>query len=244
MARHLIRKLEHNARLSSDEQFALEAAIGKPHEFQPREDLIRESDNPDDVNVMLEGWACRYKQLRDGRRQVVSFFMPGDFCDSHMYVPHKNNYSIGALTVARVGKIPCARLRTIAAEYPRVDQALRWEALLSTAIQREWTVSLGRRTANERVGHLFCELFLRLQVIGLTKGNSCFMPLTIMELADSLGLSTVHTNRVLQHLRRTGLILLEGKTLTIVDFDALQAVSQFTPKYLHLNREGHHLDVA
>jgi hypothetical protein len=92
------------------------------------------------------------------------------------------------------------------------------------------------------VAHLFCELFLRLRAVGRTSGNSCELPVTQAELADTLGLSTVHVNRTLQDLRAENLIILRGKVLTIPDLDALQRAAMFNPNYLHLQREGAHLD--
>lgn len=121
-------------------------------------------------------------------------------------------------------------------------KALWWDTLVSVAIQREWTVNLGQRTAIERLGHLFCELFVRLRGIGLTDGDSCPLPLTQVELADAMGLSNVHINRTLQELRRAGLVVFKGKRLTIPDLAALQKVSLFNPNYLHLDHEGRHLD--
>jgi len=110
------------------------------------------------------------------------------------------------------------------------------------AIQREWAVNLGLRDATERMAHLFCELFLRLSLVGLVSGHSCEMPVTQADLAEATGLSPVHVNRTLQELRRLGLIVLKDKTLTIPDLEALADTAQFNPNYLHLGQEGRHLD--
>lgn len=242
MPHHLIHKLEHFTKLSRDDRQALEVAASRRRTFAEHADVIQEGDDPSHVNLILEGWACRYKQLDDGRRQIIAFFVPGDLCDTHISLLRAMDHSIAALTPVRAAEIPRATFDRMTDEYARVTKALWWDSLVAVAIQREWTVNLGQRTAIERVGHLFCELFLRLRCVGLTEGDSCALPLTQVELADALGLSNVHVNRTLQELRRAGLIVLKGGRLTIPDFAALQKASLFDPSYLHLDREGRNLD--
>jgi CRP-like cAMP-binding protein len=101
-------------------------------------------------------------------------------------------------------------------------------------ILREWLVSLGRRSADQRIAHLFCELLIRLQTVGLADNNSFEMPLIQEELADTLGLSNVHVNRMMQELREKRLISTSGKRLTITNVERLQEFAQFNPNYLHL----------
>ena len=219
-----------------------EAARQKVRRLQARENLLLEGDRPTHVNLFLEGWACRYKQLVDGRRQVIAYFVPGDLCDLNVFILSEMDHSIMAITPVRVAEISRDAMTELTANHPRITQALWWSTLVTEAIQREWTVNLGQRSAFERVGHLFCELFIRLQVLGLTQGNACELPLTQADLGDSVGLSTVHVNRTLQELRARDLIILDRKRLTIPDLGALMQASFFNPNYLHLNREGRHLD--
>ena len=127
-------------------------------------------------------------------------------------------------------------------ERPRVTQALWWHELVTTAIQREWTLNLGQRTAYERLGHLLVELYLRLRTVGLASNGRCDFPLTQNDLGDATGLTPVHVNRTLQELRRDGLIELERRHLHILDIERLKSVSMFNPNYLHLDHEGRHLD--
>ncbi|WP_232629023.1 Crp/Fnr family transcriptional regulator [Methylobacterium sp. Leaf118] len=237
MVNPLIRKLEHFARLTSGERQALERVVQTTRRLGPREDVIRDGDRPRHVNLILEGWACRYKQLEDGRRQVISIFLPGDLCDPHVFVLRKMDHSLGTLTPVLLAEIPEAAIREISAESRTLSEALWWEMLVTAAIQREWTVSLGQRLATERLGHLFCELFMRLKAVGLTSETSCEFPITQADLGDAMGLSTVHINRTLKELRAAGLIRLRGRQLTIPDFAALRAASLFDPAYLHHERD-------
>ncbi|MFH5923574.1 Crp/Fnr family transcriptional regulator [Roseomonas xinghualingensis] len=239
----LIRKLEKFTKLSSGEMQVLEQVAAEGlRQLGTREDIIREGDRPQALNLILSGWACRYKHLEDGRRQIMAFFLPGDLCDNHVFVLREMDHSVGTLTPVTFAQIPRRRIDEITLSHPRVTQALWWASLVSTAIQREWTVSLGQRDALERMAHLLCELFVRLRVVGLTEENRCELPLTQAELADAMGLSTVHVNRTLQELRAAKLIILKGRTLTIPDLEALQSAAQFNPNYLHLEHEGQHLD--
>jgi CRP-like cAMP-binding protein len=243
MALHLIQKLEQFTRLSLDDRRALEqAARERVRKLGAHEHITREGDNPRYVNLFLDGWACRYKSLQDGRRQIMAFFLPGDLCDMNIFVLREMDHSIETITPVTLAEISRETLQYLTANYPRLSYALWWDTLVEAAIQREWSVNLGQRTAFERLGHLLCELFVRLRSVGLTVGNSCTLPLTQAEMADASGLSTVHVNRTLQELRAAGLIILRGKELVIPDLAALRDAALFNENYLHLNHDGRHLD--
>ncbi len=152
------------------------------------------------------------------------------------------DHNIGAITPLKVAELPRDDFERMMTDHPRITQALFWDELATVSIQREWTLNLGQRTAYERIAHLLCELFIRLQSVALTRGNSCDFPLTQADIADASGLTAVHVNRTLQELRKDGLIELQSKTLTIPDLQALKNAALFNDNYLHLNGEGRHLD--
>lgn len=241
----LIRKLEQFVRLSSGDRGLLErAASERVRKFGPRADITREGEKPKDVHLILSGWACRYKQLEDGRRQIVSFFFPGDICDLNLFILKEMDHSIGTITPVTIADLPRNVFDEIGAGYPRISTALWWETLVNAAIQREWTMSLGQRTASERVAHLLCEIFLRLRLAGLTEGLSCDFPLTQSDLAEATGLSKVHVNRTLQELRSAELIVLKGRYLMVPSLERLMDAGLFNANYLHLDREGYQLDAS
>ena len=203
MANPLLLKLERFTRLSADDQAAILRAAGdRVRRLGPRSDLLLEGDRPLHLNLLMSGWACRYKQLADGRRQIVAFFLPGDLCDLNIYILREMDHSVGTLTPATVSEIARSAIDELTLHHPRVTQALWWETLVNASIHREWIVNIGQRAAFERIGHLLCELFIRLRTVGLTREDSCDFPLTQTELAEASGLSTVHVNRTLQELRR------------------------------------------
>ncbi|MBU6464468.1 MAG: Crp/Fnr family transcriptional regulator [Bradyrhizobium sp.] len=239
----LIRKLEQFVRLSPADRVVLaRASSDRVRKFGPRVDITREGDRPRDVHLILSGWACRYKQLDDGRRQVVSFFLPGDMCDLNVFILKEMDHSIGTITSVTIADLSRDFFDEISAGYPRIATALWWETLVNAAIQREWTMNLGQRTASERMAHLLCEIFFRLRLAGLTEGLTCEFPLTQADLADATGLSKVHVNRTLQELRAADLVILRGKVLTVPCLERLMSSGLFNPNYLHMDREGSQLD--
>ena len=229
---------------SADRAFLNRAASERLRKFGPRADIVREGERPKDVQLVVAGWACRYKQLEDGRRQVVSFFLPGDICDLNVFILREMDHSIGSITDVAIADLSREFFEEISAEYPRIVTALWWESLVDAAIQREWTLNLGQRTALERMAHLLCELFFRLRLAGLTNDDSCDFPLTQADLADASGLSKVHVNRTLQELRSANLIVLKGRTLVVPDLRRLMEAGLFNANYLHMEREGRQLDAT
>ena len=235
-------KLDAFTKLSTDDRAAL-AEISRNYRYiDARRDLISEGDKPRFVHLVLEGWACRYKTLPDGKRQIVSLFVPGDFCDVNVYILKQMDHSIGAITRVKVAMITPEEMNALTAENPRFTQALWWHELVAAAVQREWTVNIGQRSAYERLGRLLIELYLRLKAVGRANDGRCDFPLTQTDLADAMGLTSVHVNRTLQELRRDGMIELERKQLRILDLERLMDATMFNPNYLHLDHEGRHLD--
>jgi len=235
-------KLEAFTRLSGEDRAALTQVGRNVRIIEARRDLISEGDRPRFVHLMLDGWACRYKQLPDGKRQIVSLFVPGDFCDLNVYILKYMDHSIGAITRLKVATITPEEMNALTDERPRITQALWWNELVTAAVQREWTLNLGQRTAYERLAHLLIELYIRLETVGRAQNGRCDFPLTQNDLADATGLTAVHVNRTLQELRRDGLIELDRRQLHIRDLNRMIDTAMFNPNYLHLDHEGRHLD--
>ena len=235
-------KLEAFTKLSNEDRAALSGLTRNFRYVDARRDLISEGDKPRHVHLVLDGWACRYKTLPDGKRQIVGLFIPGDFCDVNVYILKEMDHSIGAITRLKVAMIQPDEMDTLMARHPRISQALWWHELVVTAIQREWTLNIGQRSAYERLAHLLIEIYFRVRTIGRANFGRCDFPLTQSDLADATGLTPVHVNRTLQELRRDKLIELERKQLHILDLPRMMDVSMFNPNYLHLGHEGRHLD--
>lgn len=196
-------------------------------------DLFAQGDRLTSIFLLLEGWAARYKMLEDGRRQIVSLLLPGDLCDPFCFLLHRADHGVTALTPIKVAEVGRNQFEEIALSHPEVTRAMWINALITASIQREWCVNLGRRTALERFSHLFCELYHRLLTVGLVSGGGFHFPVTQLELADATGLTMVHTNRILQEMRRQRLIELHRRHLVVPDLAALERVCAFDPYYLH-----------
>lgn len=241
MANPFIDKLAKFADLLPETRTALANATADVRDVAARRDLIREGDRPGPVLVMMEGWAFRYKVLPNGSRQITAFLMPGDACDLHVSLLGEMDHSIQAVTrarVARIGRVEMDALMTGHADFAR---AMYVAQLVDEGTLRAWIVSLGRRSSTERAAHLLLELFARAVSVGLGDRNQMEFPLSQAVLADALGMTSVHVNRVLQTLRLSGAVELQRGVLRIVNPVALTRLSGFDDNYLHRrlqNRES------
>lgn len=233
MANRFIDKLVRFGPLGPQEVAALSAATSHPRKLPARRDLIREGDRPGPVFVVLEGWACRYKILPNGLRQVLAFLMPGDSCDLHIGLLAEMDHSIQTIAPALVAQIDRANMDEILDGFPRIARAMYIGQLIDEGTMRAWITSMGRRTSIERVAHLMCELYVRARNIGLIANTHLALPLSQLLLADSLGMTPVHLNRVLRELRIAGAMTLQRGSLVIADPIKLVEVAGFDENYLH-----------
>lgn len=233
----LLRLLSRYMALDEADRSALSALEAGPLCARPaRTDIAREGENPTVIRLLVSGWACRYKDLPDGRRQIVGFFLPGDFCDLNVYILSELDHSIGALTAVRFYEIPPQQFQDVIDARPHLTRALLWHEMVASGIQRQWLLSIGQRSPVERLAHLFVELYYRLHAVGLADQPSFEFPITQHHLAEANGLSLVHLNRTLQEMRREGLIELSERQLRIIDLGELKRVAMFNSSYLHFNR--------
>jgi CRP-like cAMP-binding protein len=233
----MIRKIESVFTLADDERHALQTLPMQMVAIKADQDIVREGDAPSRSCLILSGFACTYKVTVQGKRQIVSFNLPGDIPDLPSLHLKVIDNSIGTISPCSVGFITHDDLRDICERYPRLASAFWRETLIDGAIFREWVLNVGRREAYTRMAHVFCELLTRLRAVGLVEDHACDLPITQGEFADAIGVTPVHVNRVLHQLRADGLIELKGDRLTVYDWDKLKEVGEFDPTYLHLVRE-------
>lgn len=186
------------------------------------------------VHVIEDGLVCRYRDLADGRRQILSLLVPGDIVDLRQFVLGGPQPPMICLSPLVLHAMPNTALFALLDRHPNLTRALWSTTLVEESMAQEWLVSIGKRSAIERMAHLLCETFLRMRVVGRTQEDRFSLPLTQSDLADALGLSTVHVNRTLQELRKSGLIAFHAGAAQIFDFDALARLAMFSPAYLHL----------
>jgi CRP-like cAMP-binding protein len=234
----LIRKLESIAPVSKDEREAIADLPITVRDLKADADIVRDQDRPSQCCLILEGFACRYKVLPGGKRQIFSFHIPGDIPDLQSIHLQVMDHSLATMVPSKVAFIPHETVRAFIRAHPRIGDIFWRDTLIDAAIFREWVANVGRREAYERIAHLFCELFVRVRAVGLNNGDSYEMPVTQAELADATGLSTVHVNRTMQALRANGLIKTENGKVVIQDWEGLQEAGEFDPTYLHIRKQA------
>lgn len=229
----VIAKLDGLAPLGAADRALLRAVTAERRLVAPASDLIRQGEPTDAAFVVLDGFACRYKLRKTGMRQITAYLVPGDICGLGAAALAWSDHAVGTLAPCRVARIGPEMIGPLL-ERPSIAAALRLSRLVEAAIAREWLVSIGRRSAPERLAHLFCELLVRLQAVGLVGADGYAMPVTQIDLADTTGLTSVHVNRSLQDMRKEGLIELRKRRLRILDLPRLRTLAEFDPAYLHL----------
>ncbi|HEX2560807.1 Crp/Fnr family transcriptional regulator [Phenylobacterium sp.] len=232
----LIRKLKSIYRLDREDEMALGELPLRHKAVEENADVVREGDAPNECCLLLEGILCRYKIVGDGRRQILSFHIGGDVPDLQSLHLDVMDHSVGALTPCRLAFIPHEAMAALLRERPNLAAAFWRDTLIDAAVFREWLAGVGRRNSHQRVAHLYCEVFSRLEAVGLASNLNFPFPVTQAEIADALGLTPVHVNRVLQDLRRDGLIASDGRSLRILDWGRLTSAGDFDATYLHLRQ--------
>jgi CRP-like cAMP-binding protein len=233
----LIRQLESIIDISSEDRAAIATLPLRLKSISERRDILREGSHPVESCIIVEGMACRYKMLSNGRRQILSFHFAGDMPDLQSIYLKTMDHSLGTVTAVRLAFVPHEAVRQMMQARPGVAAALFRHALIDGSIYREWIANIGRRTSIERVAHVICECFMRMRALGLAKKNDFELPLSQGDLSDTTGLSVVHINRTMKELRRLGLIETNGGIHSILDWDMLQETADFDPGYLHLRRQ-------
>ncbi len=230
----LLRKLESIATLTAEERAAVANLPATIKIFAANEDIVREGDRPSVVALVVEGFVCRYVLVPSGKRQIMSFHIPGDIPDLHSLFIDVMDHSLAALVPTKMALIPHDVMCRLIDGNPRIAHRLWRETLIDAAIFRKWIVGIGRRSAYARIAHMFCEFVTRMKAVGLADGDTCKLPFTQAMIGDALGLSTVHVNRTLQELRSKNLIKLSGGSLTVRDWQGLQQAGEFDPAYLQV----------
>ena len=228
----LVMRLEGFGRLSDDDVEALLSAVSNVRNVSAHTDVVRDGDVCSHVHILVEGFACRYKIVEGGRRQILGFLVPGDVCDSHLFVLDRMDHSIMTLAEAKVALVSRETMRSLASDHPAVHQAIVWSTLVDAAVSREWLANMGRRSPDRRIGHLLCEILLRLKAVGLADEQRFAFPITQADLGDTMGLSTVHVNRTLQNLKEKKLIQWRRGLFEVLDLARCQHYSDFDSSYL------------
>ena len=232
-----VRRLESILTLSKEDVRLLAEMPTTVRSYQADQDIVREGDMPSQCCLLLDGFLCRHKIAKGSTRQIMSFHVPGDIPDLHSLHLRRMDHNLTSLGPAVVAFIPHSYFHEVLPRSQQLTHALWRETLVDAAVFREWVVNVGAREALARIAHVLCELKIRLEAVGLVKNATFTMPARQADIADAVGITAVHANRVIQELRGQGLIEWEGKTVTILQWDELARVGDFSTDYLHLRKE-------
>ena len=232
----LVVKLRRRDILSDEEERVLRASVSEVRELPPGKLIVRAGTVLSQCTLLCEGYVCRFRDLADGQRQIMEIHIPGDFLDLHSFLLKQLEHNVGTMTPVVYASVPHDAIRIITETQPHLARMLWFSTLLDAAIHRERILSVGRRSAAARIAHLFCELYVRLELVGLAKEGRYKLPLTQVDLADTTGLTSVHVNRMLKKLRDERLLTFRGGEAVIHDWEGLQRVAEFDPAYLYLER--------
>jgi len=230
-------KLRARDTISPEEEQVICASLGEVRTLPAHDTCIRAGQRLQASTLLLDGLMCRYKDLPGGERQITELHVAGDFLDLHSFSLKQLDHNVMTLTPCRVVLVPHARLKEITETQPHLARVYWFLTALDAAIHREWELSLGRRTAIQRIAHLICELHIRLGLIGQADETGFALPLTQADLSDCAGLTPVHVNRTLRELRERGLMEFRGRRVSITDLAGLRALAEFDDAYLYLRRE-------
>ena len=238
MIEKAILKLKIRDMLSAEEERVLRDTIARVEEVRSDQIVVRAGEELTVSILLLEGLMCRYKDVKNGERQIMELHVPGDFLDLHSFLLKRLDHNVMSLVPSRIAIAPHDRLAAITETHPHLTRMLWLTTLIDAAIHREWLVSLGRRSAVARIAHFFCEMQARLAVVELADATGFPLEITQTDLAECLGLTAVHVNRTLRQLREAGLAVFRGGRVEILDFPGLKRTAEFDPEYLQIEKRA------
>ncbi|AEG50590.1 putative transcriptional regulator, Crp/Fnr family [Sphingobium chlorophenolicum L-1] len=237
--RLFLRRLSLRSRLTEEEQRAILAMRGHVGQALPNRDIVPPGHRVDHSCLVAEGLAGRFGQLPDGMRQITAIYIPGDMCDLHSAMLPRVEWALQALSAPLTYvKIPHGELLRVSRAYPAVAEAFWRDCVVDASIIAQWVVSLGRRSAVARAAHLLCEMALRIESAGQGTRTTFDFPATQIHVADALGITAVHMNRVVRSLRQRGVLAWTGRTIRILDWDALVHIGSFDEGYLEFHPDA------
>ena len=240
ISRFLDRLLLRSA-LTPDEQRAILSLAGETQRVAARRDIVSPDEVVTSACLVARGLVARYDQMLDGRRQITSFYIPGDMCDLHSVVVPKASWSITAISAVTVVRVPHRQLRELCVRYPAIALAFWRDGTVDASVFAKWVGNLGRKNAKARIAHVMCEMGMRMEAAGLAEQTSYDLPATQEQLGDATGLTPVHVNRTLQEIRGDGLLSFRDGRVEIREWDALVDLAEFDSGYLLLEGPQHRI---
>ena len=232
VASALVQKLNRFFPLNQDELASIAGLEARRRPIPAHTEVVHERQEGHHAFILQEGWACAYKLLPDGGRQVIDFSVPGDFMGLRSVLLRTSDHGFAAVTDIVVAEVSARQMIDTFQRVPRLGAAILWAASRDEAMVVEHLVNIGRRSALVRTAHLLLELGLRLQLVGLGSDSGFVCPLNQYLLADALGLTAIHVNRVLRQLRERGLVTFRDGRVEFHDLKSLRDLADYHSGYL------------
>jgi CRP-like cAMP-binding protein len=234
----MVRKLEQWHPLNEEEQAALLALPHTIRELKAHQYVVWDGDRPQNACLLLSGFAFRHKLAGNGGRQILSIHMRGDLIDLQNSLLGVADHNVQMMTDGKLALIPTQAVIDLAFKMPGIGMAMWYETLVEGSIFREWILNVGRRDAFTAIAHLLCEFAIRAELADIGQAVSYELPLTQEQLADAVGLTSVHVNRTLMRLEEEGHIRRSRRIIEIDDWQNLAKVADFEPRYLHIRNHA------
>jgi CRP-like cAMP-binding protein len=231
-----LKKLRLRSEISAEEERVIRDLVADIRRVPADRMVVRAGEELKQCLLLLDGWLARAKDLPTGERQVTELHVAGDFADLHGFTLKRLEHDVVSMSECTLAVVPHERVRDLTEKHPHLTRVYWLSTNIDAAISREMALSLGQRSAISRMAHLFCELHVRLQVVGKAAEDGFEFPLTQRELSECLGLTVVHVNRTLQEIRRMGVVQAEHRHIRILDRKQLETIAEFDPAYLQLHR--------
>jgi CRP-like cAMP-binding protein len=232
----ILRKLNLHSDLGKAEIAAICALPCLERALAAGEDVVCQGDRPKVSVAVIEGMLARYHTLPSGRRQYLSFHIPGDIPDSQALFIDVMDHAVCAMDAARVALIPHGALCALLDQHPQAAFAFWRETLVDAAIFRQAITNNSARSTEARLAHFFCEQYYRARAGGHARPGACALPLSQVQLGETLGVSLPSISRALQRLRRTRAVAFDRGWLEVRDWTRLAAIAGFDAAYLHLSK--------
>lgn len=231
----LFERLQATTGANAADLAALAAVPFTLRQYRENETVLRDGEQPSECCLIVDGFCVRSKTIPDGRRQILSIHIPGDLPNlQNLHYPTVD-HDLVALSDVTLAFIGHKALKDLIRERPGVGDMFWRDTLVDAAISREWIVNVGQRSTYNRLAHLIVELRERLRLVGRVIDNTFAIPLTQEQLGEAMGVTSVHTNRILRDLRVDGVLELQRGTVKILNEHKLQELAQFDGRYLHLS---------
>jgi CRP-like cAMP-binding protein len=234
----LLEKMARRDTISPRERETLTSLLGPAKTVPAGKRLIEPGDRPSFSTFLISGFCARFSLTPSGGRQLTELNLAGDFVDLHSLLMRQMDHGVIALSECVVAPVAHDDLRRLTETEPHLTRLLWLETVVDGAIHRQWLVTMGQQNAASRLAHLICELYCRQEAAGLAGAYRFGLPMTQSDLADLLGLTQVHVNRVLMALRRQGLVDWKAGQVAIHDWQGLVSLGRFDPTYLRLRRDA------